>query len=163
LLAGEAAVRDKALNELTKYGAAKSRRKWWAFQGFTSVDCWLETDSLLLLIEGKRTEGLSASTDWFSARNQVARILEGAKVMADGRRKNFAVLVCAESLMADLEDQVWASSLPHLSDIEIEKLKSHYLGWCSWSSITQQLCTGLTLPENIDEAIAICLQLRQGT
>jgi hypothetical protein len=122
LLAGEADVRDKALNELEKSGAVKSRRKWWAFEGFTSVDCWIETDSLLLLIEGKRTDALSASTAWFPARNQVARILEGAKIMAAARRKNFAVLVCAEALIADLEDEVWASSLPHLSDIKIGNL-----------------------------------------
>src|SRR5262249_31041342 len=99
--------------------------------------------------------------DWFPARNQLARILEGAKMMADGRKK-FAVLVCSEALRPDLEDEVWTSSLPHLCDIEIDNLKSHYLGWCSWSSIAQQLCSGLSLPANIDEAIATCLAVRQG-
>jgi hypothetical protein len=61
---------------------------------FTSVDCLLETKSLLLLIEGKRTEAVSDSTDWFPGRNQVIWNLEVAQALAAGR--NFAVLICAE-------------------------------------------------------------------
>jgi hypothetical protein len=38
------------LSELGRLGASGSRRKWWAFEGFTSVDFFLETDALLLLI-----------------------------------------------------------------------------------------------------------------
>jgi hypothetical protein len=40
-----------------------SGRRWWAFEGFTSVDCCLESESALLFIEGKRTERLSKATD----------------------------------------------------------------------------------------------------
>jgi hypothetical protein len=85
LLAEESAVRDEALKELTKVGAAGSKYKWWAFEGFTSVDCWLETETLLLLIEGKRTDTVSASTDWYPIRNQVVRILEGAQMCLPAR------------------------------------------------------------------------------
>jgi hypothetical protein len=161
LLASEPAVRDEALKELATFGAAKSRRKWWAFEGFTSVDCWLETENLLLLIEGKRTDAISASTKWFPTRNQIVRILEGAQMRSNGR-KNFAVLVCAESLI-ELPGEAWVGSLPHLSSTEIDKLKSHYLGSCTWSDIAQQLCSDLKLPEHIDEAIATCLAFRHQT
>jgi hypothetical protein len=158
LLAGERAAREEALKELATVGAGGSQRKWWAFEGFTSVDCHLETASLLLLIEGKRKEPISDSTDWFPGRNQVIRNLEVAQALAG--RKNFAVLVCAEAPI-ELAEEAWTNSLPHLSFSEIENLKSHYLGCSTWSAIAQQLCSGLKLPENIDEAIEICLGVRK--
>jgi hypothetical protein len=55
-------VQEEALAELDRLGCKVSKRKWWAFEGFTEVDCFLETDQMLLLIEGKRTETLSGST-----------------------------------------------------------------------------------------------------
>jgi hypothetical protein len=154
-------VREEALKELATVGAAKSRRKWWAFEGFTSVDCRLETEALLLLIEGKRTEPVSDSTAWFPGRNQVIRNLEGAQAeaLAVGR-KNFAVLLCGETAI-ELPEEAWTSSLPHLSPSEIKNIKSHYLGCATWSAIAQQLCHSLKLPENVDEAITTCLTFRQ--
>ena len=47
-------VQAQAQHLIEKEGAVKSRRKWWSFEGFTSVDCWLETNNYILLIEGKR-------------------------------------------------------------------------------------------------------------
>ena len=159
LLAGEPTAREEALKELAKVGAAGSRRKWWAFEGFTSVDCRLETESLLLLIEGKRTEAISDSKAWFPGRNQVIRNLEVGQAIAAGR-KNFAVLVIAEKTI-ELPEDAWASSLPHLSPSEIEILKAHYLGCATWSTIAQELCPGLKLPKNVDEAITACLGFRR--
>jgi hypothetical protein len=40
-------------------------------RGHTEVDCWLETERLLLFVEGKRSESLSASTHWYPKRNQL--------------------------------------------------------------------------------------------
>jgi hypothetical protein len=75
---GDRGMIAAALDELEAHGAAGSRGKWWAFEGFTSVDCRLSTEHMTLLVEGKRTEGLSRSTDWFPQRNQLARNLEVA-------------------------------------------------------------------------------------
>jgi hypothetical protein len=157
LLAGEVEERKEALEELTKFKAEGSRRKWWAFEGFTSVDCRLETKSLLLLIEGKRTEAISDSTSWFPGRNQVIRNLEVARALAAGR--DFAVLLCAETPI-ELPEKAWARSLPHLSAGEIDDLKSHYLGCASWSTIVRRLCPGLQLPQQLDDAIALCMGFR---
>jgi hypothetical protein len=158
LIAGDLDVRKAALEELNRVGPEGSQRKWWAFEGFTSVDCCLKTESLLLLIEGKRTDRIADSTDWFP-RNQVIRNLEVAQAPVSGR-KNFAVLVCTETPIEELVDEAWTKSLPHLSPAEIEQLKLHYLGYCTWSAIVQQLCPALKLPENIDEAIETCLRFR---
>jgi hypothetical protein len=157
LLAHEPTARTQALEELARVGASGSSRKWWAFEGFTSVDCLLETRSLLLLIEGKRTEAVSKSTDWFPGRNQVIRNLEVAQALAGGR--NFAVLLCAETPF-ELPEEAWRNSLPHFSRAQIEELMLHYLGCATWPTIAQQLCSGLQLPEKLDDAIALCLGLR---
>jgi hypothetical protein len=40
-----------------RFGNDQSRIiQWWAFEGFTSVDCRLETERLIIFIEGKRTD-----------------------------------------------------------------------------------------------------------
>jgi hypothetical protein len=86
LMSGETRVLEEALKQLATVGAAGSCGKWWAFEGFTSVDCRFETESLVLLIEGKRTEAVSDSTDWCPGRNQVIRNLEAAQVLAGSRK-----------------------------------------------------------------------------
>jgi hypothetical protein len=72
------AARREAVGLLDERGPAHSDKQWWAFEGFTEVDCWLETEHLVLLIEGKRRESLSAATAWYPARNQLVRNLEVA-------------------------------------------------------------------------------------
>jgi hypothetical protein len=135
-----------------------SQRKWWAFEGFTSVDCILETENYLLLIEGKRTERISNSTDWFPKRNQVVRNVEVARYLANG--KNFGVMVCAETLV-ELAEEVWAESLPHLLDSDRAELKLHYLGCVTWSAIVNRLCDGIALPRDVNTAVEMILGVRQ--
>lgn len=159
LLQGDAAVQFKGLRELERRGASGSRRKWWAFEGFTSVDCLLETESLVLLIEGKRTEKLSAATDWFPQRNQLARNVEVAASYAAGK-KDYAVLVCAESQIS-VGASMWSESLPHLSAEEIADLSRHYLGCLTWAALADELCGGLKLPDKVDDAVAQLLELRR--
>lgn len=159
LLAGDTKVRDEALSELDCSEVEGSKRKWWAFEGFTSVDCLLETERLLVLIEGKRTEGISKSTDWFRGRNQVIRNLEVARAMA-GATKEYAVLLCAEKHI-ELPDAAWCDSLPHFSEQDINELQRHYLGCTTWPEIVRSLCPDLQLPDTLDEAIACCLNFRK--
>ena len=49
------------------------------------IDCVLMTDRLVISIEGKRTEPLSAATDWYPQRSQLVRNLEAANQLARGR------------------------------------------------------------------------------
>src|ERR1700722_7293900 len=94
--AKQRAAQSEALAELERVGASGSNGKWWAFEGFTRVDCLLETDTLILLIEGKRTEPLAMATRWFPQRNQVVRNLEVARAVAAERDKDYAVILLAE-------------------------------------------------------------------
>lgn len=79
---GDNRIRQRALLELDAMGGVGSKKMWWAFEGFTEVDCLIETEKLVLFIEGKRTETLSCATDWFPKRNQLARNLECARQYA---------------------------------------------------------------------------------
>lgn len=89
---------EEALKELTTHHAAGCDKKWWAFEGRTSVDCYLATDRLRIYVEGKRTDILSPSTDWYPSRNQLMRNLESAR--ADVAGSPFACLVIAEQRLS---------------------------------------------------------------
>jgi len=67
LLSGDMQAKREALGLLSQKRARGSRGEWWAFEGFTSIDCCLETENSLLVIEGKRTESLSPQDNVFHA------------------------------------------------------------------------------------------------
>jgi hypothetical protein len=159
LLKGDGAARAKALNALAVDGAVGSRRKWWAFEGFTSVDCVLETDQLLVFIEGKRTERISTATEWYPKRNQIVRNLEVASCAAASAAKAFGVILCTEEPVALLEHD-FADGLPHLPQPERDELRQHYLGCVTWRQIVDTLCPGLELPRNLEQAVLICERFR---
>jgi len=156
LLLGDLLVKKEALDRLSERGPKGSGREWWAFEGFTSIDCCLETASFLLVIEGKRTESLSSSTAYFNKRNQLARNLEVAQSLAND--KNFAVLLIADQFLSDNDaENLIRDGLPHFSEREQASLARHYLGCISWQDVCDR--TGLRgdlpgdkLPTNIDEA-----------
>ena len=121
----------EGLSQLRLLGAKGSNKKWWAFEGQTCVDCFIETGSLRLYIEGKRNEKLSASTDWFPARNQLMRNLESAS--RDSGETLFACLVIAESTSLRLPDP--RRSWPHLREDQRSSLMRHFLGVVTWREV----------------------------
>lgn len=147
------AAQQAARRELARCGAARSRRKWWAFEGYTSLDCCLETDRLVLAIEGKRTDVLSRSIDWYSHRNQLVRNLEVTQQAAQG--KDFALIVIAEEEMEPATDAMFEMGLPHLGQDNREGLRRHYLGCALWRDVCQ--ATGIpynSLPDTVAEAVS---------
>lgn len=146
-------AQHEALNALEQTGAKRSQGKWWAFEGTTSVDCYLETENILLLIEGKRTEPLSASVNWYPGRNQLVRNLEVAQELAGD--KPFAVLLIAEDNFDPLTPGIINISLPHFSSEERQTLMQHYLGCLTW----RQVCDSVgvpyeSLPDTVPDWIA---------
>lgn len=149
--AAESAQRE-ALGELDILGAQRSHGKWWSFEGITQVDCYLETEKLILLIEGKRTETLSSKTDWYSQRNQLIRSLEVAQEISG--HKTFAVLVIAEEEIGEIPEDVIQQSLPHFTKPECDALMQHNLGCVLWKDVC--LATGISyqsLPETVVDYI----------
>jgi hypothetical protein len=134
-----AAAQDLGVKELQRLAGSGSSRKWWAFEGYTYVDCALETETFLLFIEGKRTEPLSPSTRWFKARNQVWRNVEAAAEMARG--KAFGVILAVEDRgdeMLRMALNARHASLPHFSPERREELAKHLLGAVTWKQIVQR-------------------------
>ncbi len=144
----------QALQELDRLGSEGSRRQWWAFEGFTEVDCYLETECFLLFIEGKRTESFSPSTFWYPQRHQLVRNLEVAKEAAG--EKPYGVMVIAENLVEPVSDSTVKQSLPHFLEASDRKdLMSHYLGCVLWEDVCK--ATGLdhkTLPQTTSEVVS---------
>ena len=137
------AARREALGLLESRGASGSNKQWWAFEGFTEVDCWLETERLVLLIEGKRRESLSAATAWYPARNQLVRNLEVAGDYAGA--KDAFVLLAVEEVVPELTRETLIASTPHMSDADRELLTERYLGQVTWRSLVD----ALELPSNV--------------
>jgi len=119
----------EGLRQLATVGARGSALRWWAFEGSTKVDCYIDTERVRLYVEGKRTEPLSSATAWFPARNQFVRNLEAAREHAAG--KNFACLLMSEAPVTITSAQI-ADGLPHFTPIERENLLQHYLGNVTW-------------------------------
>jgi hypothetical protein len=132
-------ARQDATDELLKNGSKRSKQQWWAFEGETSIDCFLETPGMVFLIEGKRNEPISSSTDWVEKRNQIARNLEVAQTLARGRR--YAVLLAAER-ETHVEVADITGGLPHMTSSEQMFLAEHYLGCVTWL----ELCAAAGLP-----------------
>ena len=146
LFGADAARREEtirlALTELERVGGGKgSGQKWWAFEGFTHADACFETSECLLVIEGKRTEAVSASTRWFAQRNQLWRNVEVAQEMAGGR--SFGVIVAVESKAAGEKAlrealQGLDSSYPHLDKDQRGELACHLLGVVVWRDLVMR-------------------------
>jgi hypothetical protein len=139
LFSDDPVLRAQAIAEgtgaLTVEGAEGSRHQWWAFEGFTHIDCCLITDSTVLFVEGKRTEAVSPSTRWFVKRSQIWRNVETAQQFARG--KEFGVILAVEDDEAGKTalagaDATLRDSYPHLSESGRAALASHLLGFITW-------------------------------
>jgi hypothetical protein len=142
----------EATEELVRFGSESSRRKWWAFEGFTSVDCFIETDEIVLLVEGKRTEKVSSATMWYPQRNQVIRNIEVAREVA-GPDRDYAVLLVMEEEPSKpvVNERILQESLPHMIPEERQSLSEHYLGETTWAI----LCNDLGIPfENLPDTVS---------
>jgi hypothetical protein len=131
-------ARAEAERQLAKRASLRGRQKWWAFEGFSRVDCCLITDRCVIFVEGKRTDIVSPSTRWFAQRSQLWRNVEAAKEFAGD--KQFGVILAVESeadgvaaLHAAAESLT--ASYPHLPPDQQVALGQHLLGFVTWSSI----------------------------
>lgn len=140
LRANDPEVIESGLNNLVLSGSrgAEGRGTWWAFEGPTSVDCFLETRDFVLAVEGKRTEQLSARTEWVKLRNQLARNLEIAENLSRGRRYGALLIVEAVEGTNDFkptDHSFLADDLPHYSDAERDFLARHFIGSVTWADV----------------------------
>ena len=131
-------AREEAERHLSKRASLRGRQKWWAFEGFSHIDCCLITDRCVVFVEGKRTEPVSPSTLWFEQRSQIWRNVEVAREFAGG--KQFGVILAVESerdgvAALDAAAHSLTASYPHLPSDQQVDLGRHLLGFMTWPSI----------------------------
>lgn len=131
-------------------------RKWYVLEGPSAPDATLETDRILLVIEGKRTEkSCTTKTKWMPRRSQLLRHMDAALEVAATRRV-FGLLIVEGTGTDPLEvDSFWRDqadaqvaadllecSLPHRSRQERSTIAGGVLGVVTW----QRVCSDRGIP-----------------
>ena len=150
---GDPEVLCEALYNLRQLSAGKSvPRKWFILEGPSYPDAFLETDTLILVVEGKRTEkSLETETTWMEYRPQLIRHMDAAQVVARGRGVLSLLLVEGEAddpmtvpekwtrgIEQHLQPDLLASCLPHRSDRECQNIASGVLGIATWQRVCDE-------------------------
>ena len=117
-------------------------RQWYALEGYSAPDAFFETETLVLVVEGKRTEmSCTTKTKWMGKRSQLLRHMDATVEIAEARRVLGLLLVeghepnplepssywLAQSNAQVAEDML-RSSLPHRSSQERKRLVDGVLG-----------------------------------
>jgi len=130
------------------------RRAWYVLEGESRPDACLQTDRMLLVVEGKRTEPkATTTTTWMKRRSQLVRHMDSAWE-GRGNRRVFGLLV-VEAQHVDRVPPDWTretdaefskanlvSSLPHRTPQERDDIAAGFLGTTTW----QMVCRKLSLP-----------------
>jgi hypothetical protein len=144
---------QEAVDALLQSGT--QAKKWFILEGPTYPDVYIRTESLVLVIEGKRTEGgTTKASQWQKVRHQLLRhmdcaweattlpvfgmfIVEGAP---DGDPKSIGVPAkwIAEA-KAEVSPQALDGSFPHRSPQRRSQLAKGFLGVTTWQTVCHQL------------------------
>ena len=152
LLSGDKETQQAAVDKLR---SPHRTRGWFIFEGTTYPDVYLETETAIIVIEGKRTEAdITRDTMWMPVRHQMLRHIDSAWNIR-GQRKVVGMFivegiggseevsqhwrtVCSETTKAE----TIAGSLPHRSINEREQIAASYIGVTTW----QRLCAEFRIP-----------------
>jgi hypothetical protein len=156
LVARDAVTIEQALHLLETSAAS---RRWYVLEGQSQPDACLETDALLVVIEGKRTEReATAVTTWMRSRSQMLRHMDAAWDISDGKRV-FGLMIVEGHGGADaitptdhwltqannqVLERTLTESLPHRSSAERSQLANGFLGVTTWQKVCAEL--GLSWP-----------------
>lgn len=155
LLGGDPATLAQAHELLARRPTTSTDRAWFVFEGPTSVDAYLETPELILLVEGKRTErGPTTHTTYMPVRHQILRNLDAAWDLR-GKRATVGMFIVegkgdGDEVPKDWQDfavastsaDVLAASMPHRSSEERAAIGDGFLGVTTW----QIVCRAFGLP-----------------
>lgn len=160
LAARHASTIDEAVTLLP---SGRRGRDWFVLEGHSRPDAILETEDLVICIEGKRTEAATTShTTWMGARSQLLRHMDAASECYPGKRI-IGLLIVEGDGGADVVEpsvhwmresdaqftpQMLSESLPHRSDVERASFAAGILGVTTWQAVCQT--TGLTWPPSAD-------------
>src|SRR5437773_3390138 len=123
------------------------RRAWYVLEGESRPDACLQTDRILLVAEGKRTEPKgTTTTTWMKHRDQLVRHMDAAWEVRGSKRVLGLLIVEAEQ--PDQMPREWvgeadaqfsrsnlASSLPHRTSQERDAIGAGFLGTTTWQMV----------------------------
>lgn len=134
--------------------AGQRGKKWFVLEGDSRPDALLETENLVLCIEGKRTEAkCTTKTQWMRQRAQLLRHMDAAMNRFTGKRVLGLLIVegdgGAESVApsqhwldeseAAYAPAMTAASLPHRSTAEQDLVRENILGLTTWQAACRAL------------------------
>lgn len=133
--------KDEALRRLDT-GDAKGLPKDLKLEGCTHADCLIECTDAFVWIEGKRNDWLSPCLKWDVTRDQLARNVEAAWLLAEQARKDSWLLICHEYTLKHHEQELidgyragtWKAGFPHLSP-DTRSLFQKKIGTMTWQTI----------------------------
>lgn len=133
--------KDDALRRLDA-GDSKGVPAELRLEGRTHADCLIECTDAFVWIEGKRNDWLSPSIKWDVTRDQLARNVEAAWLLAAHAKKDFWFLICYEQALKHHEQELvdgyragtWKAGFPHLSS-DTRSLFRDKIGLVKWQTI----------------------------
>lgn len=159
LACGDPEVLCEALEQLDAGKTKSGKGKWWVLEGPSSPDVFLESNSIVFVLEGKRKEGsITTKTTWMAERNQLIRHMDAAWEVSRGRKVFGMLLVEGDEndpfsvpekwLLADIK--LLESSLPHRSTEVQQKLKNGILGVATWQRVCREFeISWSSLPDEV--------------
>ncbi len=169
----KAAVRQEWINgsvERIREGLALLRHNpenldWHIFEGETQPDVYIETQDMIVVIEGKRTEhGPTTKTKWMAGRHQMLRHIDCAWEIR-GRKTIAGFFIVEGSDPSSVEvDEQWqtfarettaasavSASLPHRSPEEQAQIAACFAGVTTWQRVCNEFGLDATaLPDECD-------------
>jgi hypothetical protein len=150
---GDPATIEEAFRRLR---AGERGRRWFVLEGASYPDAFLETERIVLVVEGKRTErSTTTKTTWMPKRSQMLRHMDAALEIAKGRPVFGLFLLEGERSDPLVVPDAWRracdetcdrltleESLPHRSEAERAKIAGGVLGAATW----QRVCADFGLP-----------------
>ena len=154
LAAGDPATVAEALAAIRQ---GVSGRRWHNLEGESRPDAYLETERIVLVVEGKRTErSCTSKTKWMPVRSQLIRHMDAATDISGDRTVLGLLIVEGEAGGSALEpspywlnqsaaqytDHMLRASLPHRSAADRTRIADGVLGVTTW----QGVCRTFALP-----------------
>ena len=124
---------------------------WHIFEGQTQPDVFIETDDMIIVIEGKRTEREpTIKTKWMQGRNQILRHLDCAwEIRGEKQLLGFFIVEGNESSVevpsqwntftaTTISSVTISSSLPHRGPEEQQGIASCFIGVTTWQRVCKE-------------------------
>ena len=142
------ADRKKVEHALACLDAGQTISRKLILEGNTHADCLIECEEALIWIEGKRCDWLAPSIKWDVSRDQLARDVEAAWLLAQKsgkKKKDYRVILCHEgslkhheiALLEGYRQGTWSAGWPHIREDQRSEFSTR-IGTLTWSRIAEE-------------------------